>query len=216
MATTNVFDVTDRNEVRRKPERASYERAAANAILDEAIVCHLGFTDDAGRPVVIPTTFARDGDVLYIHGSPASRTLRSLAKGLPVCLTVTLVDGLVLAKSAFHHSNNYRSVVVFGEAAAVTDVDRKRGALELFVEHIVPGRSADARGPSDTELKGTLVLELPLTEASVKTRTGGPIDDEEDLALPAWTGVVELRTTYSAPPDAPQYAKAYARPRHPS
>lgn len=160
-----TFEMTARTEVRRKPERGSYERADADAILDEAIVCHLGFDDATGQPVVIPTTFARDGDVLYVHGSPASRMLRSVATGVPVCLTVTLIDGIVLAKSAFHHSVNYRSVVVFGTATPVTDLDAKRRALELFVEHIVPGRTADARPPNDTELKGTLVLELPLSEA---------------------------------------------------
>jgi nitroimidazol reductase NimA-like FMN-containing flavoprotein (pyridoxamine 5'-phosphate oxidase superfamily) len=207
-----TFEVTKRNEVRRKPERGSYDRVAAHAILDEAIVCHLGFADAEGHPVVIPTTFARVGDVLYVHGSPASRTLRSVATGIPVCLTVTLMDGLVLAKSAFHHSINYRSVVVFGTATPVTDPAAKRDALEAFVEHIVPGRRADARGPSDVELKGTLVLELPLQEASVKTRTGGPIDDDDDLDLPAWTGVIELTTRYTAPGDAPGYARNYARP----
>ena len=209
MSTT--FEVTPRTELRRHPERASYDRAAADAILDEAIVCHLGLIDD-GQPVVIPTTFARDGDVLYVHGSPASRTLRSLATGVPVCLTVTLIDGIVLAKSAFHHSVNYRSVVVFGTATPVADLESKRRALELFVDHIVPGRSADARPPTDTELKGTLVLRLPLAEASVKIRTGGPIDDEEDEAWPAWAGVIEMATTYDAPADAPGYASDYERP----
>lgn len=211
-----TFGVTGRSEVRRKPERGSYDRAAAEAILDEAIVCHLGFADTTGQPVVIPTTFARDGDVLYVHGSPASRMLRSLATGVPVCLTVTLIDGIVLAKSAFHHSVNYRSVVVFGTATPVTDLDAKQRVLTLFVDHIVPGRMADARPPNETELKGTLVLELPLAEASVKVRAGGPIDDEEDAEWPAWTGVVEMRTMYAAADDAPTYARSYARPRRTS
>ena len=135
-----TFAVTDRTEVRRLPARGHYERATAHAILDEALVCHLGFADEQGRPVVIPTLFARDGDVVYLHGSPASRTLRALGKGLPVCMTVTLTDGLVLAKSAFHHSINYRSVVVFGTASVVSDLDVKRRALDRFVEHVVPGR----------------------------------------------------------------------------
>ena len=216
MSTT--FEVTPRSEVRRKPERANYDRVAAEAILDEAIVCHLGFADATGQPVVIPTTFGRDRDVLYVHGSPASRMLRSLATGVPVCLTVTLVDGIVLAKSAFHHSLNYRSVVVFGTATPVTDLDAKRRALDLFVDHIVPGRAAEARPPSETELKGTLVLELPLTEASVKVRTGGPVDDDEDASWPAWSGVVDMHTTYAphGDGDAPAYVRDYARPNRTS
>lgn len=207
-----TFAATDRTTLRRLPARASYDRAVANAILDEALVCHLGFTDETGGPVVIPTLFARDGDVVYLHGSPASRTLRALGKGVPVCLTVTLTDGLVLAKSAFHHSINYRSVVVFGTATVVTDVAAKRRALDAFVEHVVPGRGVDARPPNEHELKSTLVLELPLEEVSVKVRTGGPIDDEEDLDLPVWAGVVDLAMTAHAPAGAPAYARDYARP----
>jgi nitroimidazol reductase NimA-like FMN-containing flavoprotein (pyridoxamine 5'-phosphate oxidase superfamily) len=214
-----TFAVTDRTEVRRLPARATYDKSVADAILDEALVCHLGFADADGHPVVIPTTFARDGDVVYVHGSPASRTLRALASGVPVCITVTLIDGLVLAKSAFHHSINYRSVVIFGMATPVTDDRAKRRALDLFVEHIVPGRTADARGGSDKELKGTLVLRVPLAEVSVKVRTGGPIDDEEDLDLPAWAGVVPIQLVAGPPEaegtgqgDAPDYVVNYARP----
>ncbi|HZN13421.1 MAG TPA: pyridoxamine 5'-phosphate oxidase family protein [Acidimicrobiales bacterium] len=209
---TNTFEVTDRTQVRRLPARGSYDRPAANAILDEAFVCHIGFVGDDGHPVVIPTNFARDGERLLIHGSPASRMLRTLGDGTPMCVTVTLIDGLVLAKSAFHHSVNYRSVVAFGTATAITDLDDKRRALDIVVEHIVPGRTADARGASDKELRATLVLELPLDEVSVKVRTGGPIDDEEDLALPAWAGVVDVTTSYAAPAEAPDYARNYARP----
>ena len=207
-----TFEITDRTELRRKPERGRYDRDVAYAILDEAFVGHVAFVDGSGHPVVIPTNIARQGDSLLIHGSPASRMLRTLAGGVPMCATVTLVDGLVLAKSAFHHSVNFRSVVVFGTALAVTDHEEKRAAFDTIVEHIVPGRTADARGASDTELKGTTVLRLPLDEVSVKVRTGGPIDDEEDMSVPAWTGVIEMRTVYSAPSDAPGYATNYTRP----
>jgi nitroimidazol reductase NimA-like FMN-containing flavoprotein (pyridoxamine 5'-phosphate oxidase superfamily) len=207
-----TFEVTDRTEVRRLPARASYDRATAYAVLDEALVCHIAFDGPDGHPVNIPTTFGRVGDTVYVHGSPASRMLRTLGEGTPMSLTVTLVDGLVLAKSAFHHSINYRSVVVFGTAVPVTDLAAKRGALEAFVEHIVPGRTADARGPSEKELRATLVLALPLDQVSVKARTGGPVDDEEDLALPAWVGVIDVDASYTAAPDAPDYARNYARP----
>ena len=209
----DTFAVTDRSQVRRKPERGAYDHDTAHAILDEAFVCHIGFVGDDGHPVVIPTNFARDGDRLLIHGSPASRMLRTLGADTRMCVTVTLLDGLVLAKSAFHHSVNYRSVVAFGTARTITDADEKRRAFDVIVEHIVPGRTADARGATDKELKGTLVLEFPLDEVSVKQRTGGPIDDEEDMALPAWVGVIDAKTVYSAPSDAPGYARDYARPK---
>ena len=175
---------TDATTVRRLPDRASTDREEAYAILDEGLVCHIGFLAADDRPVVIPTTYARRGDELLLHGSPASRLLRSLKNGVDLCVTVTLVDGLVLAKSAFHHSMNYRSVVVLGRAVAITDEADKHAALEALVEHIVPGRTADARGPSVQEIKGTLVLSLPIDEASVKRRTGGPLDDAGDLELP--------------------------------
>jgi nitroimidazol reductase NimA-like FMN-containing flavoprotein (pyridoxamine 5'-phosphate oxidase superfamily) len=208
----SAFERTDRTQIRRKPERASYDRDVAHGILDEAIVCHVAFNGADGRPVVIPTLFARIDDTLYVHGSPASSMLRTLAGGVPMCLTVTLVDGLVLAKSAFHHSINYRSVVVFGTATAVTDPEAKARAFDAFVEHVVPGRTADARRPSAKEIKATLLLELPLEEVSVKIRTGPPIDDEEDLGLPAWAGVIDVGAVYAAPTDAPGYAVNYARP----
>jgi nitroimidazol reductase NimA-like FMN-containing flavoprotein (pyridoxamine 5'-phosphate oxidase superfamily) len=184
-----TLPVTDRTALKRLPDRGSHELALINEILDEGFVCHVGFTTDRG-PVVIPTAYGRVGDTMYLHGSPASRMVRTLKGGLPVCVTVTLIDGLVLARSTFHHSLNYRSVVVFGTAIEVTDRDEKAAALSSFVEHIVAGRSADARAANEKELRGTTVLALPVTEASAKVRTGGPIDDAEDLELPVWAGVL--------------------------
>lgn len=175
----------------RHPERGVTDRQALDAILDEALICHVGFVQ-AGGPVVIPTIHARHDDVLYVHGSPASRMLRALAGAVDVCVTVTLVDELVLAKSWFHHSLNYRSAVVFGRAAVVGDDAAKVDALRRIVEHVKPGRTTESRPPSDKELKGTTVLQVPLTEWSVKVRTGGPIDDEDDLSLPFWAGVLPL------------------------
>jgi nitroimidazol reductase NimA-like FMN-containing flavoprotein (pyridoxamine 5'-phosphate oxidase superfamily) len=195
---TATFAVTPRTTVRRLPDRASYERDAANAILDEALVCHVGFVVD-GQPFVIPTTYGREGDQLFLHGSAASRMLRSLRGGLPVCVTVTLLDGLVLARSSFHHSMNYRSVVVLGIAEQVTDHAAKRAALDVIVEHVLPGRVAEVRAPTEVELKGTIVLRVPLEEASVKVRTGPPVDDEEDLAPASWGGVLPLRLTAGTP-----------------
>jgi uncharacterized protein len=213
----------ERSRIRRLPERGSRERALVHAILDEGMLCHLGIATERG-PVVIPTLYVRDGERIYLHGSPASRLLRSLARGIPVCLTVTHVDGLVLARSAFHHSMNYRSVVVFGTAREVEDLDEKRRALRLLVEHIVPGRSADTRSPNDFEEKYTRVLALEIEEASAKVRAGGPKDDEADLALPHWAGVIPLRLAPGAPrPEAdlapgtepPPYAVRYRRPGWP-
>jgi nitroimidazol reductase NimA-like FMN-containing flavoprotein (pyridoxamine 5'-phosphate oxidase superfamily) len=191
-----VLEMTDRTKVRRLPKRGNYDRETIHAILDEALVCHVGFVVD-GAPVVIPTIHWREGDTLYVHGSAASRMLRSLKGGVEACVTVTLVDGLVLARSAFHHSMNYRSVVVFGKAREVTG-DDKTSALEGLVEHVMKGRSRDVRPPNEIELKQTLVLALPLEEASAKIRTGGPVDDEEDYALPIWAGVVPLKLTRGA------------------
>ena len=188
---SETFDVTDRTRVRRIPKRASYDRAAADAILDEALVCHVGFVAD-GQPFVIPTAFARVDRHLYIHGAAASRMLRTLAGGVPVCVTVTLLDGLVLARSVFHHSMNYRSVVILGTATEVTDAAEKWAALEAIVEHLAPGRWSEARLPNDKELAATSVLRVPIEEASVKVRTGPPLDDVEDYALPCWAGVIPL------------------------
>jgi len=183
--------VTERTRVRRLSKRASYDVATIHAILDEALICHIGFAA-GGKPVVIPTIHWRDGERLYVHGSAASHMLRNLRDGLDACVTVTLLDGLVLARSAFHHSMNYRSVVIFGKATEVTDREEKVRALEKLVEHIVPGRSAEVRAPNESELRQTLVLSLPIEEASAKIRTGPPVDDEEDYELPVWAGVVPL------------------------
>jgi nitroimidazol reductase NimA-like FMN-containing flavoprotein (pyridoxamine 5'-phosphate oxidase superfamily) len=189
---------TARTTLHRRSARGSYDRDLIHAILDEALVCHVGFAID-GQPYVLPTTYARIGDRLLIHGSNASRMLRALAAGVPVCVTVTLVDGLVLARSAFHHSMNYRSAVILGTAVPVTDRDAKRAALQAIVEHVVPGRSREARPPSDAELDGTLVLELAVHEASAKVRTGPPVDDPEDMAVACWAGVIPLQLAAGAP-----------------
>jgi len=205
--------------LKRLPKRAEYDHAAVYKILDEAFVCHVGFVAD-GKPVVIPTSYARIGDDLYIHGSAASRMLRSLEAGIDVCATVTLIDGLVLARSAFHHSINYRSVVVFGVAQRVDDPEEKLEALHAFTDHIAPGRWEEIRRPTESEMRATLVLKLPLDEVSAKVRTGPPIDDEEDYGLAVWAGVVPLELRAAAPvgddrlrPDiqAPDYARNYAR-----
>ena len=187
-----------RTKVKRYPERGAYDRATIDAILDEALVCHLGFVHD-GHPYVTPTLFARVGDEVYVHGSAASRTLRSLREGVDACLTVTLVDGIVLARSIFHHSVNYRSVVVLGRAIEVQDTPEKLRALEAFADRIVPGRWADVRPPTPLELRATVILRLPLDEASAKVRTGPPKDEEEDYELPVWAGVIPLSLRADAP-----------------
>src|SRR4051812_9770628 len=204
---------TDRVRVRRTPKRALYDRAAIDAILDEALVCHLGFVHE-GQPYVIPTLHARAGDVVYVHGSAASRAVRTLAAGAPACLTVTLVDGLVLARSAFHHSLNYRSVVVLGRLRAVGDAAERRRALQAFTDQLLPGRWPDVRPPSAKELKGTNVLALGLDEASAKVRSGPPVDDDEDLGLPAWAGVVPLCTTALEPEPDEHVAPGTPAPAH--
>jgi nitroimidazol reductase NimA-like FMN-containing flavoprotein (pyridoxamine 5'-phosphate oxidase superfamily) len=197
-----TYPPTDRTQVKRLPKRGVYDQAQVHAILDEGFICHVGFVAD-GQPYVIPTGYARSGDQLYIHGSAASRMLRALGHGAQLCVTVTLVDGLVLARSAFHHSMNYRSVVVLGQARLVTDPAEKTAALEYFTNHVVPGRWDEVRQPTEQELKSTTVLALALDEVSAKVRTGPPIDDEEDYALPVWAGVVPLRIEAGDPaPDA--------------
>mgnify|MGYP004479692485 CR=1 FL=1 len=183
---------TQRTQIKRVPQRGNYERQLIYQILDEGLICHVGFVVD-NQPFVIPTAYGRVEDKLYIHGSPASRMLRSVLSGIEVCVTVTLLDGLVLARSAFHHSMNYRSVVIFGTATLVQDADQKLEALRAFTEHIVPERWAEVRPPNRQELQGTLVLSLPITEASAKVRTGPPLDDEEDYSLPVWAGVLPLQ-----------------------
>jgi len=202
-----------RTEVRRLPERARYDTDVVHDILDEALVCHVGFVVD-GQPVVIPTIHARDGDRLYLHGSPANRMLRTLKRQVDVCVTVTLVDGLVLARSAFHHSMNYRSVVVFGPAREVTDPVEKMAAFRALVDHVTPGRWDDVRAPNEKEIRSTLVLALALTEASAKVRTGPPLDDEADYALPVWAGELPLRTQPGRPIGDPRLAPDAVVPEH--
>ena len=213
------FTPTERTQVKRLPKRGKYERETVFAILDEGFVCHVGFSVN-GQPYVIPTNYGRSGDTLYLHGSAASRMLRTLSEGVPVSVTVTHVDGLVLARSAFHHSVNYRSVVILGTARLVTDAAEKMEALRVFTEHVMKGRWDDVRQPTEQELKATTVLALPLEEVSAKVRTGGPVDDEEDYALPVWAGVLPLETVPKEPlPDAqrkkdepiPDYLKNYSR-----
>jgi nitroimidazol reductase NimA-like FMN-containing flavoprotein (pyridoxamine 5'-phosphate oxidase superfamily) len=185
---------TPRTTVVRSRDRGRYERETINAIVDEALICHVGFSVD-GQPYVLPTTHARIEDRLYVHGSMANRMLRNMKAGFPVCVTMTLIDGLVLARSAFHHSMNYRSVVILGVAREVTEESEKRAAFDALVNHVVPGRSADVRAADAQELKATSVLCLPITEASAKVRRGPPIDAEEDYALKCWAGVRRMRLT---------------------
>src|SRR5215471_9877614 len=204
---------TSRTRVVREPQRAVYDREAAYQILDEAFICHVGFVVD-GQPFVIPTGFGRAGDSLYIHGSAASRMLRNLDEGLAVCVTVTLLDGLVLARSIFNHSMNYRSVVVLGTAHAVEDPAEKLEALRLLSEHIIPGRWAESRQPNEKELKATLVMKLPIEEFSAKVRQGPPIDDHEDYTFPTWAGVVPLQLVAGEPISDPKLAPARAVPQY--
>jgi nitroimidazol reductase NimA-like FMN-containing flavoprotein (pyridoxamine 5'-phosphate oxidase superfamily) len=212
---------TPRTRVIRESERGVYDRETAYKILDEGFLCHVGFTVD-GQPFVIPTSYGRKGDSLYIHGSAASRMLRQMKEGVPVCVTVTLLDGLVLARSIFNHSMNYRSVVVLGKATLVDDPEEKLAALIVLSEHIIPGRWADSRQPNERELKATSVLRLPIEEFSAKVRQGPAIDDEPDYAFPTWAGVVPLEMVAGKPIDdarlmegqkIPAYAQHYARSR---
>lgn len=195
---SETFTPTQRTRVKRLSDRGVYNREIIYKILDEGMVCHVGFTID-GQPYVIPTLYARAGEVIYFHGSAASRMLRDAASGTPVCVTVSLVDGLVLARSVFHHSMNYRSVVALGKATLVGEPEEKREALRAFTEKILPGRWDEARQPSEQELKATSVLRLPLTEISAKMRTGSPKDEAADYALPVWAGVVPLHLQADAP-----------------
>lgn len=216
------FIPTKRTKVQRLPDRGKYDRETVFSILDEGFVCHVGFVVD-GQPFVIPTNYARVDGTLYLHGSSASRMLRTISDGVQVCVTVTLVDGLVLARSAFHHSVNYRSVVVLGRAALVQSAEEKMRALEAFTNHVVPGRWKDIRQPTESELKATSVLSLPLEEVSAKVRVGPPKDDEADYALSIWAGVLPLRVVAGAPIadsrliaglEPPAYLRSYSRNRN--
>ena len=204
---------TERTTVRRLRERGRYERELIDEILDEALICHLGIVGD-DQPFVIPMIHARDGDTVYLHGSPASRLLRSLKKGANACLTATIVDGLVLARSAFHHSMNYRSAVLLGTLREVTEKDEQMDASRALTEHVAAGRWDDVRWPSDAELRKTTILAMEIDEASAKVRTGPPVDDEEDYALPTWAGVLPLATTPMAPQADPRLTPGIAVPAH--
>ena len=204
---------TERTTLRRLPARGVHDRALIDAILDETLTCHVGFVVD-GRPFVIPTLHVRLGDRLYIHGSSASRMLRAMSGGAEVCVTVTLVNGLVLARSAFHHSMNYRSAMIFGVATPVEDADEKTRVLRTLSEHLVRGRWQDVRGPSPIELKATAILSLPIVEASAKVRTGPPIDDEEDHAIPCWAGVLPLSMAAGEPVPCPKLAAGIETPSY--
>ena len=208
---TDFYRRTERTRVRRLPERAAYDRATVHAILDEGFLCHLGFVVD-GQPYVIPTGYARVGDTVFLHGSTGSRL--GLRPGMDVCVTVTLVDGLVLARSAFHHSMNYRSVMAIGRTRPVTDPGEKEAALRALVEHIVPGRSDEVRGGDSRELAATAVLALPLAEVSAKVRTGPPSDDEPDYGLPIWAGVLPLALTPGEPAPDPVLDPSIPTPAH--
>ena len=192
------LEPTDRVKLRRKAERGNYERATVNAILDEALIAHVGFSID-GQTCVLPMTYARVDDMLYLHGAVANNMLKSLAAGIDVCVTVTLLDAIVLSRSAFHHSMNFRSVVVYGVATKVDSDDEKQIATRALVEHMVPGRSEETRGPTASELRKTLFVRVPIDEASAKIRTGPPIEDPDDLALPYWGGEIPIALTRSEP-----------------
>ena len=212
---------TPRTRVVREPQRAVYDRDVVNRILDEGFICHVGFVAD-GQPFVIPTSYGRDEDVLYIHGSAASRMLRNVSEGVPVCVTVTLLDGLVLARSIFNHSMNYRSVVVLGTGTAIEDREEKLAALRLLSEHILPGRWEEARQPNEKELRATTIIRVPIREFSAKVRQGPVIDDEEDYAFAVWAGVLPLNVVAGDPIrdprltegiEVPGYLKSYSRSR---
>ena len=198
MTPMSTYTPTQRTKVRRLSKRAVYDKAQVHAILDEGFLCHVGFTQDS-HPFVIPTLYARSGETLYMHGSGASRMLKTLAQGVDVCVTVTLVDAYVLARSAFHHSMNYRSVTVLGRARLVAEEAEKMEALRVITDHVVPGRWDEVRGPNELEMKQTVVLALPLEEVAAKVRTGPPADDEEDYALPIWAGIVPIHTQLGEP-----------------
>jgi len=217
---TDAYDPTERTTLKRLPQRGVYDRAMIHQILDEGLICHVGFVSE-GQPFVIPTIYVRVGEKICLHGSPGSRMLQALQRGVEACVTVTLVDGLVLARSAFHHSMNYRSVIVFGVASVVEDPEEKIEVLRALTDHLIRGRWQDIRSPTVQELKRTLVLALPIQEASAKVRVGAPLDDEEDYQLLVWAGIIPLRLAAADPiPDprlpagisTPKYAAAYTGP----
>jgi len=217
----DVITPTPRATVRRAEQRASYDRTTIYRILDEALVCHIGFIDD-GQPYVIPMNHVRVGDRLCVHGSPASRILQRLSAGADACITVTLLDGLVLARSAMHHSVNYRSAVILARGEPMQDRQEKERVLQALVEHVVPGRWEDVRKPTEQEVAATAIVSFPLDEASAKVRSGPPADDENDYSLPVWAGVIPVALTHSAPVpdprlpasvDVPPYIAAYSRPK---
>ncbi|NNF64293.1 MAG: pyridoxamine 5'-phosphate oxidase family protein [Acidimicrobiia bacterium] len=216
-----MSEPTERTAVKRLAERGTYDAETAYAIIDEALICHVGFTTDEGHPMVIPTIHARIDDTLYLHGSVASRMLRTVKRGGQLCVTVTLLDGLVLARSHFHSSMNYRSLVILGEGREVPDGDEKTDAFKAVVEHIARGRWEDGRLPTPKESRATTIVAVPIDEFSAKIRTGGPGDDEEDYALPIWAGVIPLTTVAGDPIGderlgsdipIPAYAERYGRP----
>lgn len=207
------FPKTSQNRVRRVPDRGAYDKATIYPIVDAALICHVGLVEE-GQPIVIPTLHARQGDTILLHGATTSRLMRYAASGAPLCITVTHVDGLVLARSVFHHSANYRSAVLFGHGTMVEDEAEKMDALEAFTEKLIPGRWDDARIPNTTELKATMVVAMPIESASAKVRTGPPKDDEEDYALDVWAGVVPLRTERLAPEADPQLSTSIKLPSY--
>lgn len=206
------YQPTPRTTVRRLKKRAVYDKAVVHAILDEGFICHVGFVVET-QPYVIPTIYARHDETLYFHGAVASRTLKTVATGVDVCLTVTLMDGMVLARSAFHHSMNYRSVVVLGNARLVQDPEERMLALQVITDHAVPGRWDEVRGPNELEMKQTSVLALPLEEVSAKVRSGPPVDDDEDYSLPVWAGVVPIETHVTKPLDDGRVLPGVAAPK---
>jgi nitroimidazol reductase NimA-like FMN-containing flavoprotein (pyridoxamine 5'-phosphate oxidase superfamily) len=218
---SDAYEPTERTTVKRLPARGFYDKKVVHQILDEGLICHLGFAVDS-QPFVIPTIYVRVGETIYVHGSPASRMLRTLERGVAACVTVTHIDGLVLARSAFHHSMNYRSVVVLGTAKVVDDAAQKNDVLHALTDHLIRGRWEEIRQPSADELRRTTVLAIPIEEASAKIRVGPPLDDEDDYALPVWAGVLPLKLAPSAPvadsrlsaeTAVPSYAAAYGGPK---
>jgi nitroimidazol reductase NimA-like FMN-containing flavoprotein (pyridoxamine 5'-phosphate oxidase superfamily) len=207
------MEATKRSQLRRLPDRGSHESEVIHQILDEGFLAHVGFQVE-GQPFVIPTLYGRDGDMLYLHGSAASRMLRELETGMPACVTVTLVDGVVLARSAFNHSMNYRSVVAFGTAKKIAEAAEKTRALHVISEHVLKGRWEDVRGPSEKELKATAVLRFAIDEASAKVRQGPPLDDEEDYSLPVWAGVLPLKLMAQEPVADPRMIEGIEEPEY--